>query len=135
MLPPTWLTRSVRIEFVGAAGDARQTSATLLGRCPVGLLLNIAEAKTLPAWERGLRDAPRGRAGSRSPAGDGELPQPAVYRVDRARRRRGFIQAAVAFHDASVSGRKALVEAEAKDSHTSLDGFREPLPDPSAAWG
>lgn len=28
-----------------------------------------------------------------------------------------------------------VCEAKAKDSHTPLDGFREPLPDPSAAWG
>jgi hypothetical protein len=40
------------MEFIGAAGDPRQTSATLLDWCPVGLLLNVAGAKTLPAWER-----------------------------------------------------------------------------------
>jgi hypothetical protein len=52
MVPTTWLARSVRIEFVGAAGDARETQATLLDWCPVGLLLSIAGAKTLLAWER-----------------------------------------------------------------------------------
>jgi hypothetical protein len=52
MVPTTWLARSLRVEYVGAAGDARETTATLLDFCPVGLLLNIAGAKTLLAWER-----------------------------------------------------------------------------------
>jgi hypothetical protein len=52
MVPITWLTRSLRVEYVGADGDARETTATLLDWCPVGLLLNIAGAKTLLAWER-----------------------------------------------------------------------------------
>jgi hypothetical protein len=42
----------LRVEYVGAAGDARETTATLLDFCPAGLLLNIAGAKTLLAWER-----------------------------------------------------------------------------------
>ncbi len=52
MVPTTWLARSLRVEYVGAAGDARETTATLLDFCPAGLLLNIAGAKTLLAWER-----------------------------------------------------------------------------------
>ena len=52
MLPSTWIDRTVRLEYVGAAGDARETTATFLDWTPVGLLLNIAGAKTLLAWER-----------------------------------------------------------------------------------
>lgn len=52
MVPTTWLDRTIRLEYVGAAGDARETTATLLDWSPVGLLLNIAGGKTLLAWER-----------------------------------------------------------------------------------
>ena len=52
MVPSTWMDRTVRLEYVGAAGDARETTATFLDWTPVGLLLNIAGAKTLLAWER-----------------------------------------------------------------------------------
>jgi hypothetical protein len=52
MLPSTWIDRTIRLEYVGAAGDARETMATFLDWTPVGLLLNIAGAKTLLAWER-----------------------------------------------------------------------------------
>jgi hypothetical protein len=78
MVPTTWLARSLRVEYVGAAGDARETTATLLDWSPVGLLLNIAGAKTLLAWERVVmlelqedcwvrasRAYVRGRAGAR----------------------------------------------------------------------
>ena len=52
MVPTTWIDRTIRLEYVGAAGDARETTATFLDWTPVGLLLNIAGAKTLVAWER-----------------------------------------------------------------------------------
>ena len=52
MLPSTWIDRTIRLEYVGAAGDARETTATFLDWTPVGLLLNIAGAKTLLVWER-----------------------------------------------------------------------------------
>jgi hypothetical protein len=52
MVPTTWLDRSIRLEYVGAVGDARETTATLLDGSPVGLLLSIAGGKTLLAWER-----------------------------------------------------------------------------------
>ena len=52
MVPSAWMDRTVRLEYVGAAGDARETTATFLDWTPVGLLLNIAGAKTLLAWER-----------------------------------------------------------------------------------
>ena len=47
MVPTTWLARTLRFEYVGAAGDARETTSTLLDWCPVGLLVNIAGTKTL----------------------------------------------------------------------------------------
>jgi len=52
MLPSTWIDRTIRLEYAGAAGDARETTATFLDWTPAGLLLNIAGAKTLLAWER-----------------------------------------------------------------------------------
>ncbi len=52
MVPTTWIDRTIRLEYVGAAGDARETTATFLDWTPVGLLLNIAGAKSLLAWER-----------------------------------------------------------------------------------
>jgi hypothetical protein len=52
MIPTTWLARSLRVEYVGAAGDAKEITATLLDWCPLGLLLSIAGAKCLLAYER-----------------------------------------------------------------------------------
>jgi hypothetical protein len=52
MVPTTWIDRTLRVEYVGAGGEARETTATFLDWTPVGLLLNIAGAKTLLAWER-----------------------------------------------------------------------------------
>jgi hypothetical protein len=52
MVPTTWLSRDVRLEYVGADGKARETSATLLDWCPVGLLVSVGGAKTLLSWER-----------------------------------------------------------------------------------
>ena len=44
MLPSTWIDRTLRIEYEGAGGASRETTATLLDWSPVGLLLNIAGA-------------------------------------------------------------------------------------------
>ena len=52
MVPTTWIDRTLRVEYVGASGAARETTATFLDWTPVGLLLNIAGSKTLLAWER-----------------------------------------------------------------------------------
>ena len=52
MVPTTWIDRTLRVEYVGAGGEARETTCTFLDWTPVGLLLNIAGAKTLLAWER-----------------------------------------------------------------------------------
>ena len=52
MVPTTWIDRTLRIEYEGAGGASRETTATLLDWSPVGLLLNVAGGKTLLAWER-----------------------------------------------------------------------------------
>ncbi len=52
MLPLSWLARTVRLEYVGAAGDARETSGTLLDFYPTGVIIGIKSARTLIAWDR-----------------------------------------------------------------------------------
>jgi hypothetical protein len=52
MLPSTWISRTLRVECVGAAGEARETSATLLDWCPLGIIVNAYGAKTIIPWER-----------------------------------------------------------------------------------
>jgi hypothetical protein len=52
MLPSTWIDRTLRVEYVGADGKSKETSATYLDWTPVGMLLMIAGAKTLLSWER-----------------------------------------------------------------------------------
>ena len=52
LLPSTWLGRTVRLEYADAAGRAAATEAVLLDWCGAGVLLNVAGAKTLLAWDR-----------------------------------------------------------------------------------
>jgi hypothetical protein len=52
LLPSTWLNRSLRIEYVGAAGELRESTVTLLDLYPAGPVLNIGGAKTCVCWER-----------------------------------------------------------------------------------
>ena len=52
MLPSTWISRSLRVEYTDASGKAATTDGTLHDWCPVGMLVSIAGAKTLLAWER-----------------------------------------------------------------------------------
>jgi hypothetical protein len=52
MLPSTWIDRTLRVEYIDAGGKAKETKAILIDWSPVGLLLSIAGAKTLLAWER-----------------------------------------------------------------------------------
>ena len=52
LLPSAWLNRTLHLEYVGASSEAQETTATLLDWCPIGLLLNIAGAKTLLPRER-----------------------------------------------------------------------------------
>lgn len=52
LLPSTWMGRTLRLEYVGADGGARETSATLLDWGPIGAVVSVAGAKTLVPWER-----------------------------------------------------------------------------------
>jgi hypothetical protein len=52
MLPSTWIDRTLRLEYVGAAGDARESTVTFLDWTPVGILVSTAGAKCLISWER-----------------------------------------------------------------------------------
>ena len=52
MLPSTWISRMLRVEYVGADGKAASTDGVLLDWCPAGILVGIAGAKTLLCWER-----------------------------------------------------------------------------------
>jgi hypothetical protein len=52
MVPSTWISHGLRLEYIGADGKAKETSATLLDWCPVGLLVSVGGAKTLLCWER-----------------------------------------------------------------------------------
>ncbi len=47
MLPSAWIGKTIRLEYIGAATDAREISATFLDWTPVGLLLNIAGGEDL----------------------------------------------------------------------------------------
>jgi hypothetical protein len=52
MLSSTWLGRSLRCEYVDAAGHAVITTGTLLDWCPVGPVLVLAGSRCVLAWER-----------------------------------------------------------------------------------
>ena len=52
LMPSTWLDRTLKIEYTGAMGEMRKTTATLLDLYPAGPIVNIAGAKTLLCWER-----------------------------------------------------------------------------------
>ncbi len=52
LMPSTWLERTLRVEYAGAKGETRETTATLLDLYPAGPVLNVAGAKTLICWER-----------------------------------------------------------------------------------
>ncbi len=52
MLPSTWISRSLRVEYVDASGHAATTDGVLLDWCPVGMILLLAGARTIVAWDR-----------------------------------------------------------------------------------
>ena len=52
LLPSTWLERTLRIEYAGAKGEARETTGALLDLYPAGPVLNVGGAKTLISWDR-----------------------------------------------------------------------------------
>jgi hypothetical protein len=52
MVPTTWLSRAVRIEYTDAEGGAVSTSATLLDWCGLGVVINSKGARCIVAWDR-----------------------------------------------------------------------------------
>ncbi len=55
MLPSTWLTRPVRVEYTSAGDNGSATTTTsgvLLDWFPFGPVLNIGGARTALSWER-----------------------------------------------------------------------------------
>jgi hypothetical protein len=50
LLPSTWLSRALRLEYV-VCGELRETTGTLLDVYPAGPVLNAAGSRTLIAWE------------------------------------------------------------------------------------
>jgi hypothetical protein len=52
LMPSTWLDRTLRVEYAGAAGELRESTATLLDLYPAGPILNIGGAKVLLSWDR-----------------------------------------------------------------------------------
>ncbi len=50
LLPSTWLSRALRLEYV-VCGQLRETTGTLLDVYPAGPAINAGGAKTLIAWE------------------------------------------------------------------------------------
>jgi hypothetical protein len=52
MLPSTWLSRELRVEYVGVDGHAATTDVTPLDWCPVGPILLLAGSRCVLAWER-----------------------------------------------------------------------------------
>lgn len=52
LLPSTWLTRTLKLEYVDAFGAGQATSGILLDVFPAGPVLSMGGAKTLICWER-----------------------------------------------------------------------------------
>ena len=52
MLPSSWIARTLRLQYVGAAGEVQETTGTLLDWCAMGPIFNLAGAKTVVGWDR-----------------------------------------------------------------------------------
>lgn len=52
MLPSSWVSRTLRLEYVGAAGEMQETTATLLDWCGMGPVFNLGGARTVVGWDR-----------------------------------------------------------------------------------
>ena len=52
MLPSTWLSRTLKLEYVDCYGGGQQTCGTLLDFYPAGPILNVGGVKRLISWER-----------------------------------------------------------------------------------
>ena len=52
LLPSTWLSRTLKLEYVDCYGGGQQTCGTLLDFYPAGPILNVGGVKRLISWER-----------------------------------------------------------------------------------
>jgi hypothetical protein len=52
MLPSTWVSRTLRLEYVGAGGEMQESTATLLDWCGMGPVFNLGGARTVVGWDR-----------------------------------------------------------------------------------
>jgi hypothetical protein len=50
-LPSTWLNRTLRVQYRNAFDEGVETSGVLAGLFPFGMILNIASARTVIAWD------------------------------------------------------------------------------------
>jgi hypothetical protein len=51
MLPGSWVSRTVKVSYVDAFGDAQEASSALLDWCAMGPILNRAGERTVLAWD------------------------------------------------------------------------------------
>jgi len=51
MLPPTWVSRSVKVAYVDAHGFGQESTAALLDWCAMGPVLNLAGERTVLSWD------------------------------------------------------------------------------------
>jgi hypothetical protein len=51
MLPPTWVSRSVKVAYVDAHGFGQESTAALLDWCSMGPVLNLAGERTVLSWD------------------------------------------------------------------------------------
>jgi hypothetical protein len=52
LIPSTWVSRTVKLQYVDAFSNGVETSGTLLDIFPVGPVLNLNGCMALLAWER-----------------------------------------------------------------------------------
>ena len=52
MLPTTWISRELEIQYTSADGRGTTTRGVLCDWCPVGPVLLVAGARTILGWER-----------------------------------------------------------------------------------
>jgi hypothetical protein len=52
LLPTTWLSRTLAVDYAAADGRASSITGTYLDWCPTGLILNAGGTKTVVSWDR-----------------------------------------------------------------------------------
>jgi hypothetical protein len=51
LMPLSWTQRTVRIQYTDAFGNGVESSGTLLDFYPIGPVLNLNGAMTMPSWD------------------------------------------------------------------------------------